>query len=108
MHVLQLGKNEKATYKLASDLIDQIHDLEDLRNRRVRDEMPELDSALSNLSGYVPLHRLKSRILTDACIHPGTSTRLSWVVGNLSNENHSGREFSAYSLPMMSRTGSRI
>ena len=60
MHVLQLGKNEKAIYKLASDLITQIHDLEELRNRRVRDEMPELDSALSNLSGYVPLHRLKA------------------------------------------------
>ena len=54
MHVLQLGKNEKAIYMLASDLITQIHDLEELRNRRVRDEMPELDSSLSNLSGYVP------------------------------------------------------
>ena len=57
MHVLQLGKNEKATYKLASDLIDQIHDLEDLRNRRVRDEMPELDSSLFNMSQCVYTRR---------------------------------------------------
>ena len=52
------------------------------------------------------LAMLKSYVLTD--ITPGILTRLFWVARNLLNENLCGREFLVYSLPMMSRTKSRI
>ena len=47
---MKLRKNEKDVYKLASELITQINDLEELRNNRVKNAIPELDNSLSQLA----------------------------------------------------------
>lgn len=52
MHV-QLANNQKELYKLASKLIDQIEDLEDLRKGHVGSSIAELDSSISGLERCV-------------------------------------------------------
>ena len=54
----KISKNEKDIYKLASELIDQIDDLEQLRKERVSDAIPELDKSLAKLEEYVQYRKL--------------------------------------------------
>ena len=58
----KISKNEKDIYKLASELIDQIDDLEQLRKERVSDAIPELDKSLAKLEEYVQYRKLGNLI----------------------------------------------
>lgn len=50
---LQLAENQKNLYKVASELIDQIQEIEEIRKGHVSDSLAELDDSLSRLQKCV-------------------------------------------------------
>ena len=93
---------KKDIRKIASELIIQIYDIKQLREKHVGDATAELDNSLRRLERYAPSTNSDNTNLSDIS-NAGLSIRLTTIVRNSLQRNPCGGKSKGYSLRTMSR-----